>query len=151
MGGACPQTPLDRHALHAMVWPPHFEGSASTTASTSSSATSSFSAVTPGSAPRTGTTASSTSRGTGNVQVCYIHACVWLYVSTCPKVFSPDQICHAYPVVLSKHRVWTLPLGNLGPNHKAYWHVVTPIRLLRELSFVSKIMTPYVHHVYLVV
>ena len=65
--------------------------------SSTSSSTSSFSAVTPGSAPPTVTTASSTCREPGNVnreQVCYMHVCtvVCFYLSN-SLISRPNLSC----------------------------------------------------------
>ena len=42
--------------------------------------------------------------------------------------------------VLLKNRLKTLSLKKLGPNYKVYLHVVTPIRLLREVTY------DHIHH-----
>ena len=50
------------------------------------------------------------------------------------KVLSliPGSNFRVLPAALSKNRVWTL--SKLGPNHEAYWHVVTLTRFLRDLK-----------------
>ena len=45
-------------------------------------------------------------------------------------VSSPNQKLLCAPAALSKMRVWTLSLGKIGPNYKAYRQFVAPIRLL---------------------
>ena len=45
-------------------------------------------------------------------------------------VSSPNQKLLCVPAALSKMRVWTLSLGRIGPNYKAYRQFVAPIRLL---------------------
>ena len=58
------------------------------------------------------------------------------YSSWWAVVSSPNQIFHTHPVASLKNRVWACSLGRLGPNYKVFWHVVTPIRFVREVNYV---------------
>ena len=66
---------------------------------------------------------------------------LWLYpCGSIPVALSLRLYpCGSIHAALSKKQCLTLSMETLGPNYKVYWHVVAPIRLLREVYMSSQI------------